>query len=338
MIIKFTDDISLDKLKIGNKAKSLIDLKKNGFNVPDGFVVDANIYFDIIKDNKIDKKINRLLEKLDNVEKVSKEILSLFDGIKVSKEIENSILKNVNDKKLYAVRSSGTKEDMESHSFAGQYVTHLNVKKSEIINRIIDCYKSMFSEVILNYIKNNNINVDDYGMAVVVQEMCDAKYSGICFTCDPINGTDRQMLIEVGEGLGENIVSGQNKPEQYYYNWYDEEASFDDSNKYINKENLIKYAKVFFDIHYFYGYPCDIEFAIKDDKLFILQARRITKIKYQGYKELWSTADFKDGGVSATICYPYMWSLYEYIWEYTLRKFILDSKILTTKEIPNKLR
>ena len=71
--------------------------------------------------------------------------------------------------------------------------------------------------------------------------------------------------------------------------------------------------------------------------MYILQARKITKIEYQGYKDLWSTADFKDGGVSATICTPYMWSLYEYIWEYTLRKFILDSKILKDKDLNRKL-
>ena len=52
---------------------------------------------------------------------------------------------------------------------------------------------------------------------------------------------------------------------------------------------------------------------------------------------MWTTADFKDGGVSATVCTPYMWSLYEYIWEYTLRKFILDSKILTKKDLDKKL-
>ena len=87
----------------------------------------------------------------------------------------------------------------------------------------------------------------------------------------------------------------------------------------------------------YFGYPCDIEFAVNKNRLYILQAREITSIKYSGIKDIWSTADFKDGGVSATICKPYMWSLYEYIWEFTLRKYILDSKILKNKELPKKL-
>lgn len=145
------------------------------------------------------------------------------------------------------------------------------------------------------------------------------------------------MLIEIAPGLGENIVSGQNRPEQYYYDWFNDECIFVEGNSYINKKMLKKIGLEFSKIMLYFGYPCDIEFAIIKDKLYILQARKITKIEYQGFDDLWSTADFKDGGVSASVCTPYMWSLYEYIWEYTLRKFILDSKILRKKEFPKKV-
>jgi pyruvate,water dikinase len=145
------------------------------------------------------------------------------------------------------------------------------------------------------------------------------------------------MLIEVGEGLGENIVSGQNKPEQYYFNWFNNEYKINKNNKFLNKKLVEKISKVFFDIMSYYGYPCDIEFAIYKKELYILQARKITKIKYQDYNYIWTTADFKDGGVSASVCTPYMWSLYEYIWEYSLRKFIVDSEILKDEELPSKL-
>ena len=75
------------------------------------------------------------------------------------------------------------------------------------------------------------------------------------------------MLIEVGTGLGENIVSGQNKPEQYYYDWYNEESNYDEDNKYLSKKLVDKIGNKFFDIMSYFGYPCDIEFAIKDDRL-----------------------------------------------------------------------
>ena len=148
---------------------------------------------------------------------------------------------------------------------------------------------------------------------------------------------DKTMLIEIAPGLGENIVSGQNKPEQYYYDWFNEKCIFDEANSFINEKMLKKIGLEFSKIMLYFGYPCDIEFAIVKNKLYILQARKITKIEYQGFEDLWTTADFKDGGVSASVCTPYMWSLYEYIWEYTLRKFILDSKILRKSEFPKKV-
>ena len=337
MVVEFDSKKKIGN--VGNKAKFLMEMKSKGFNVPNGIVVDSDTYTDEIKYNKIDSKIKRYLNKLntDNVLDISMKIYKLFDSFKFSSDTEKSIISKLNKKTLYAVRSSGTKEDLDEFSFAGQYDTFLNVSYNDVLDRIIDCYKSMFSEVILSYFLNNNISFDDIKMSVVVQEMVPSEYSGICFTVDPITGNDKKMLIEIAPGLGENIVSGQNKPEQYYYDWFNDECIFDDNNSFINEKILRKIGLEFSHIMLYFGYPCDIEFAIVKNKLYILQARRITKIEYQGFEDLWTTADFKDGGVSASVCTPYMWSLYEYIWEYTLRKFILDSKILRKREFPKKV-
>ncbi len=336
MIVEFKDKKNIEN--VGNKAKNLIEMKANGFNVPDGFVVDSETYSKEIISNNINDEINNNLKKLtiENVEEISKEISSLFDDFEFSKNTKEEIISKLKDNKLYAVRSSGMKEDLDEFSFAGQYETYLNTKKRSVLRRIIDCYKSMFSKTILSYIINNNISTESLKMSVIVQEMVPSTYSGICFTVDPVSGNDKTMLIEVGEGLGENIVSGQNKPEQYYYNWYDEKVK-ENENTYLNDNLVKKIGTTFYEIMQYFGYPCDIEFAIVKDKLYILQSRKITKIEYQGYNYVWSTADFKDGGVSASVCTPYMWSLYEYIWEYTLKKFILDSKILRPLELPSKL-
>lgn len=337
MILKFSEITNVDE--VGNKARFLAELKRENFNVPEGIVLNVNTYKEILKDNKIDDKLKNLLEKMNkkNTSKISKDIIRIFDEVKISKNIELEIMNSIKEDKLYAVRSSGAKEDLDNYSFAGQYESFLNVAKKDICSKIIECYKSMFSEVILNYLLNNNISYQDLEMSVVIQEMVNSEKSGVCFTIDPISGNDKEMLIEVGEGLGENIVSGKVAPEQYYFNWYDKKYRYDENNKLLNKNILDKMTKTFTEIALYFGYPCDIEFAIEKDELFILQARKITKIKYQGIKDIWSTADFKDGGVSATICTPYMWSLYEYIWEFTLKKFIIDSKILTEKEMTNKL-
>ena len=273
-----------------------------------------------------------------HVKQTSEGLNDLFGKIKLPGNISSEIKSLLKADKLYAVRSSGTKEDLDEFSFAGQYQTFLNTKPEDVEARVIDCYKSMFSEIILSYLVNRKIDTNDLKMSVVVQEMVQSDKSGICFTIDPVTGNDKTMLIEVSEGLGEDIVSGKTVPEQYHYNWYDnKETDRAEGSKLISAENVEKYAKVFAGIQQKFGYPCDIEFAIKDDELFILQSRRIAKLNYSGINDIWSTADFKDGGVSATVCTPYMWSLYEYIWEYSLRRFIVDSKILKDEQLPKKL-
>lgn len=338
MIVKI-DKLEQNEEKLGNKGKFLLQMKKNKFNVPTGFILDSDTYDEVLKYNGLDKELNKILKSINktNIKDISEKVNNLFDKIEFPEELLNEINTLALDKKKYAVRSSGTKEDLDNYSFAGQYESFLNVDKKDLKEKIVECYKSMFTEVILSYLVNNNISLDNLKMSVVVQEMVDSEYSGICFTINPTTGNDKEMLIEVSKGLGENIVSGKTRPEQYNYNWYDNTFSYDKKNKILNKKSVEEYAKTFLDIQLFFGYPCDIEFAIYKDKLYILQARKITKIKYSGIKDVWSTADFKDGGVSATVCYPYMWSLYEYIWEFTLRKFIIDSKILSDDEMPKKL-
>ena len=226
--------------KIGNKGKFLIQMKKEDFNVPSGIILDTDTFDEIISKNNLIKKINDNLHKLDknNIKEISKKLISLFNKISIPKDILNEIITNLNANKKYAVRSSGTKEDLDNYSFAGQYETFLNVKKRSVLRKIIECYKSMFSEVILSYFINNNISTDYLKMSVIVQEMVSSEYSGICFTVDPISGNDKTMLIEIGEGLGENIVSGQNKPEQYYFNWYENKCEIPKNNHYIDENNL----------------------------------------------------------------------------------------------------
>ena len=339
MIVKLASTEQREE-KLGNKGKFLLQMKKQGFNVPGGFILDTDIYDEVAAANRIDIPVKERLQKLnaDNVKSISEEIGQLFDKVTIPSDITSQINSLASDDKLYAVRSSGNMEDLEEYSFAGQYDTFLNVKKEDIAAKVIDCYRSMFSEVLLQYVANNGIDAPAMKMSVVVQEMVDASLSGICFTIDPVNGFDKEMLIEVSEGLGENIVSGKTAPEQYFYNWYeDKEVRKNKSNKFLTSDAVEKYSKVFSDIQHFFGYPCDIEFAIADEKLYILQARRITKIGYNGITDMWTTADFKDGGVSATVCTPYMWSLYEYIWEFALRSFIVKSEILKDEELPKKL-
>lgn len=340
MVQRISEQLTNDGADLGNKGKFLCVMHNAGFHVPDGIIIDKTEYENFIRVNGIAEQISLHLSELkaNNVADKSSAITALFEHTKLTEDVLQWLRIFIKDERKYAVRSSGTKEDLEEFSFAGQYQTFLNTEGVDHIQQaVIDCYKSMFTEVCLNYLVNNRIDWSELAMSVVVQEMVDSEYSGICFSLNPVTGKDTEMSIEVAAGLGENIVSGKVAPEQYYYDWYAKTCHFEESNHIWTEDKVKEYGEIFLKVQLLFGYPCDMEFAVKDGQLYLLQARRITKINYAGLQDIWTTADFKDGGVSASVCTPYMWSLYEYIWEFTLRKYLIDGKILTEQETDKKL-
>ena len=331
MLINLNGENQVNFDKTGNKAKNLILLNKSGFNVPDGVVIDTDFYDKTIQSTGLQDKINDLLLQLNenNIREISKKIEDLFHTAHFEEELFEKLRQLIEPNKKYAVRSSGTLEDSENYSFAGLYRTHLEQQSfNEIKKSVKDCWMSLFSEPVLHYLYHNQIPFTDLKMAVIIQEMVDADYSGIAFTVNPITGNDTEILIELSYGTGEDLVGGKIRPENYRYNWYLDSFSYNSENKILDENGLKSVSNVFADIQKTFGYPCDVEFALKDEDLFILQARAVTKIEYSEIKDTWTTADFRDGGVSAKTCIPYMWSLYEYVWNRALRSFVTDSKLL----------
>ena len=72
--------------KIGNKGKFLIQMKKEGFNVPSGIILDTDTFDEIISKNNLIKKINDNLHKLEknNLKEISKKLISLFNKISIT--------------------------------------------------------------------------------------------------------------------------------------------------------------------------------------------------------------------------------------------------------------
>jgi phosphoenolpyruvate synthase/pyruvate phosphate dikinase len=265
------------RMNIGNKARNLTTLKSSGYNVPDFFVLPPS-YAD-------------------------KPYL-----------IKDKLQKSVDPRKKYAVRSSGIKEDMADYSFAGQYYTGLNIQGIDAMSHEVQlCYDSVNSDTVRAYVQQNAIDAKDLKLAVIIQEMVQPDFSGVAFSVNPLTGLDKEIVLEVAPGLGDAIVSGKISPEEYIYNWY--ENSMIKTGSVIPVTLAREICHTVLEIQKLFGYPCDIEFAVKDNVIYVLQSRAITKILYSGIRNEWSTADFRDGGVSSTVCKPFMWSLYEYIWE-----------------------
>ena len=256
-------------MRYGGKADSLLYLTSNNILVPKFFIVSKNDYIQFLIDNNIYKKIEELF-----IEKKYKEIKDIIMKQDITNGLANKIaleLPELNSH-LYAIRSSASNEDGKDKSFAGQYDTFLNIKEEDIFLNIKKCFCSLYNDNVIRY----SDDFDVFGINVIIQVMIDSDYSGVAFTVDPSSESDNYILIEMTEGLGEKLVSGKVIPNKFFVR--KETGMIDLKIGELSLDEVI-FNCLILEIEKtekIYKCPMDIEYAIKDRKIYILQARPIT--------------------------------------------------------------
>lgn len=226
------------------------------------------------KENRIGKKAERLLimkEKGLNVP-------TLFCVNNLPNKEE--LLSVLDNRKEFSVRSAALCEDSMQFSFAGQFDTFLNVKKEDVFDKVKECFNCVKKENIITYCKENDIDCHNMNMTVIIQEMIQADFSGVIFSTNP-QGILNESVIVMGRGTGDNVVEEKTDVTTCYYNrtdkkYYIEKNGTDApsmSDKVIDK--LILLCE---EVEKIFGKHVDIEYAIKDDEIFVLQSRPITTI------------------------------------------------------------
>jgi pyruvate,water dikinase len=180
---------------------------------------------------------------------------------------------------MVAVRSSACAEDSEAASYAGQQETYLNVSGGdEVCARVVDCWASFFSERALFY-RFRKGSLIDLGMAVVVQKMLDPIKSGVIFTVDPVSRRRDRMIIEAVFGLGEQVVSGEVTPDHYVVDRAgDVKREHIIHKRVLEPEEIRELAALGSLLATHFGTPQDIEWAIEEGKIYLLQSRPITTL------------------------------------------------------------
>ncbi|MDP3758223.1 MAG: PEP/pyruvate-binding domain-containing protein, partial [Candidatus Daviesbacteria bacterium] len=240
--------------------------------------------------------------------------LSVTDyDIEESEALE--ILEAISEPVFVAVRSSATTEDLAEASFAGQQDTYLNIKgNEELIDKVKKCFASLFTSRATYYRIKKGFKHEQASLAVVVQKMINSDKSGVMFSKDPNYKSDN-VVMEAVFGLGEGIVSGRITPDKYEVSNKLEILDKKTSDKKIamtrnssgenvtiklkeekSKEQVLTTHEIKMLAEYglkleeHYKKPQDIEFAIEDDKIFIVQTRPITtlekRVEKTGHTEL----------------------------------------------------
>lgn len=270
----------------GGKGGTLARLYQAGYPVPDGFVI----------------------------------LPAAFDGDKLRPGAwtqTQTYLKRLRQGKAdaaFAVRSSALSEDSAQASFAGEFETVLDVRDDETIREAIHTVRrSRYSERVRAYSEAKGLDAT-HEIAVVVQRLVRADVSGVLFTADPITGSRARMTGNFVHGLSEKLVSGETEPHTF--------ALERPKGRYGGPPDLERFARQLYKLgcrlEKEMDCPQDIEWAIADRKLYLLQSRPITTLR--GFDPV--TGEFNDsltgdyvwscvnvGEAMSEVMTPYTWSV-----------------------------
>jgi pyruvate,water dikinase len=208
-----------------------------------------------------------------------------------------------------AIRSSAREEDAEIAARAGEFDTFLFVRGEEgLLEHLKRAWSGLWTERAIHNRARLGTGEERAGGGVVVQRIVWSRVSGVVQTVNVAEGEPREMVVNVGLGLGEGIVSGAvaadhvvvaregdlgRGPLRFRYVTADkrEQVLFDrragvgtsrveclyhqrlrPALEYVELAELVGVAD---RLEAAYGYPLDIEFGIEGPRLFVLQARPV---------------------------------------------------------------
>lgn len=312
--IRWFDELSLaDVDEVGGKGANLGELTRGGFPVPRGFVVTSSAYLASIEESGARKQLADLMTHTDPgdpaaLSSASGVAQSLVGASSMPEEIERAVVKayhELGDEVRVAVRSSGTSEDAGDTSFAGMNATFTNVVGSvDLVDRIRACWASLYGERVVAYRANGRLT-DEPAIAVIVQVMVASEVSGVIFTADPTSATSDRLIIEAVLGQGEAIVSGMVEPDTYVVQKSGPRLSTvrlghqdrqivrghdgadaiialspeEGGARILDDDRVLELAAVAMAVEEHYGKPQDIEWAIADARVWLVQSRPITTLQ-----------------------------------------------------------
>lgn len=309
LLLDFNNPGLLDVNLAGGKGANLAKLTQGGFSVPFGFVVTPEAYrlfLDQAEELKLEIKALPLND-LASLERATQALCARM----ADKPLPTSLLEQLRQAlagfpaaTAFSVRSSATSEDTGGAAFAGQHETYLNcIGAEDVLARIRDCWVSLWSARAISYRLQAGIGLFDSAMAVVVQKMAFNRVAGVGFCINPVTGNPAEQSLDANFGLGESVVGGECAVDHWILDKKTgqireaniahkmEKVIADTTGTRIehvpeseadmpclSEQELADLSELMRRVEAFYGYPQDIEWGIEDGRLWLLQARPVTRV------------------------------------------------------------
>ncbi len=280
-----------------------------------------------------------------------------FEEGEITPELEQAIrgahALRIPEGAFVAVRSSAVGEDAAGESFAGLHDSFLYIKGwDRLFDAIRRVWASAWNERALAYRRAKGIPEDRISMAVVVQQMVDARSAGVLFTANPNDGNVHEVVISTLWGAGEGLVSAgldadtftvdketlpvaeqiaeqiAVKSEQLVLDEaaggglkrVDVPADLRDKPS-LTPDQIRELTRLGLAVERHYGCPQDIELAVDDaGKIFLLQARPITTVEEvgpaAGNRLLWDNSNIIESysGVTSPMTFSFIRRAYAIVY------------------------
>jgi phosphohistidine swiveling domain-containing protein len=310
----------------GSKAVSLSRLAHAGIPVPPGFFVTTSAYREHLEVNGLSGEIRDRLRELtacDLAERPS--VLEVLRHRICEPPLRPELAEDIErmylglEAETVAVRSSATAEDLPGSSFAGQYDTYLDVKSlPQCLDAVKRCWASLWTERAFDYRERNGFDHLAVDMAVIVQELVAADAAGVMFTADPVTARGDRITVEAVKGLGEALVSGRAAPDRFVLSkrglgFIKTSLGGDgDREPYIAEREAQLLGLYAMRAEAVFRQPLDVEWAVRDGRVYLLQARPITALGVERSwedRQVWS--NMNTGEILPDVTTPATWTVAE---------------------------
>lgn len=208
---------------VGGKMSNLGELRNVvGLPTPDGFAITTESYRLLLEEEGLrswiqSRDMDPLLKECTG--EASDTLAGCIRKLKLPARLEKAIMEayerlaqRLGTRVAVAVRSSAVGEDTDL-SFAGQFMSLLNVTAEGLVDAYVNVIASIYSPEAIHYRLLHHIPGESAEMAVGVIAMVDAVASGVVFSKDPNSPDSGQVLIHAVHGLGVTLVDGRASPE-----------------------------------------------------------------------------------------------------------------------------
>jgi phosphohistidine swiveling domain-containing protein len=333
---------------MGGKASALAALQRAHLPIPAWFVVSPAAFSASLSEAQ--RCAFATACAASDVETIEKMLTSVQLDRRVYTEIECEMAALCPDGAYVAVRSSALEEDDARHSFAGQLESYLFVAPERVAEKIIEVWRSGFSERVLAYRRERGLSIPAEPPAVLVQRMVEAEVAGVAFSADPVSGRRGVAVVSALYGLGTALVSGECDADTYTVARDGGILARTIAEKTcahrhicgsivesvpvpsalvaqptLADEQVRAVAALARRCEEHFGCPQDIEWALADGQLFLLQARPITALSGMadpdGQYMLWDNSNIAESynGVTTPLTFSFARYAYEQVYRQMCR-------------------